>query len=69
MKKLYLSAPLSFVGQKRMFAREFIKVLEQFKDKTVFVDLPRSFIMILTVTADVWKRYHRQMPCWPICVP
>ena len=39
MKKLYLSAPLPFVGQKRMFAREFIKVLEQFKDKTVFVDL------------------------------
>lgn len=39
MKKLYLSAPLPFVGQKRMFAREFIKVLEQFKDNTVFVDL------------------------------
>lgn len=39
MRKLYLSAPLPFVGQKRMFAREFIKVLEQFKDKTVFVDL------------------------------
>ena len=39
MKKLYLSAPLPFVGQKRMFAGEFIKVLEQFKDKTVFVDL------------------------------
>lgn len=39
MKKLYLSAPLPFVGQKRMFAKEFMKVLEQFKDKTVFVDL------------------------------
>lgn len=39
MRKLYLSAPLPFMGQKRMFAREFIKVLEQFKDKTVFVDL------------------------------
>lgn len=39
MRKLYLSAPLPFVGQKRMFAREFIKVLEQFNDKTVFVDL------------------------------
>ena len=34
-----MSAPLPFVGQKRMFAKEFIKVLEQFKDKTVFVDL------------------------------
>lgn len=38
-KKLYMSAPLPFVGQKRMFAREYIKVLEQFKDCTVFVDL------------------------------
>lgn len=34
-----MSAPLPFVGQKRMFAKEFIKVLEQFNDKTVFVDL------------------------------
>ena len=39
MKKMYLSAPLPFVGQKRMFAREFIKVLEQFPEGTVFVDL------------------------------
>lgn len=38
-KKLYLSAPLPFVGQKRMFAREYIKVLNQFNNKTVFVDL------------------------------
>ena len=38
-RKLYMSAPLPFVGQKRMFAREYIKVLEQFKDCTVFVDL------------------------------
>lgn len=38
-RKLYMSAPLPFVGQKRMFAREYIKVLEQFKDSTVFVDL------------------------------
>lgn len=37
--KLYMSAPLPFVGQKRMFAREYIKVLEQFDDRTVFVDL------------------------------
>ena len=34
-----MSAPLPFMGQKRMFAREYIKVLEQFKDKAVFVDL------------------------------
>ncbi len=39
MRKQYLSAPLPFVGQKRMFAKEFIKVLKQFDDKTVFVDL------------------------------
>lgn len=39
MTKMNLSAPLPFVGQKRMFAKEFIKVLEQFPDDTVFVDL------------------------------
>lgn len=38
-KKMYLSAPLPFVGQKRMFAREFIKVLKQFPDDATFVDL------------------------------
>ena len=32
MRKMYLSAPLPFMGQKRMFAREYIKVLEGFKD-------------------------------------
>lgn len=37
--KMYLSAPLPFVGQKRMFAKEFIKVLEQYPDGTTFVDL------------------------------
>lgn len=50
MKKLYLSAPLPFVGQKRMFAREFIKVLEQFKDKTVFVDLFGSSGLLSHIT-------------------
>lgn len=39
MRKMYSSAPLPFVGQKRMFAKEFIKVLGQFPDSTVFVDL------------------------------
>lgn len=39
MRKMYLSAPLPFMGQKRMFAKEFIKVLAQFPDSTVFVDL------------------------------
>lgn len=39
MKNMNLSAPLPFVGQKRMFAKEFIKVLDLFPDDTVFVDL------------------------------
>lgn len=39
MRKQYLSAPLPFVGQKRMFAKEFIKVLEQYPGRTTFVDL------------------------------
>ena len=39
MRKMYLSAPLPFMGQKRMFAKEFIKVLGQFPDSTMFVDL------------------------------
>lgn len=39
MSKLYLSAPLPFVGQKRMFAREYINILQQFPDGTTFVDL------------------------------
>ena len=37
--KMYLSAPLPFVGQKRMFAKEYIKVLEKYPDGTTFVDL------------------------------
>lgn len=39
MRKQYLSAPLPFVGQKRMFAKEYIKVLDQYPDDAVFVDL------------------------------
>lgn len=39
MKKHYLSAPLPFVGQKRMFASEFINVLKQYPDDAIFVDL------------------------------
>ena len=37
--KLYLSAPLPFVGQKRMFAKHFIEVIKQYPAGTVFVDL------------------------------
>lgn len=39
MRKMYLQAPLPFVGQKRMFAKEFIKVLREYPEGTVFVDL------------------------------
>lgn len=39
MSKLYLSAPLPFVGQKRMFAKQFIEVIQQYPADTVFVDL------------------------------
>lgn len=39
MRKQYLSAPLPFQGQKRMFAKEYIKILQQFPDGTTFVDL------------------------------
>lgn len=39
MSHLYLSAPLPFVGQKRMFAKNFIEVIKQYPSGTVFVDL------------------------------
>lgn len=39
MSRLHLSAPLPFVGQKRMFAREFIRALDCFPDATTFIDL------------------------------
>lgn len=39
MRKMYLSAPLPFVGQKRMFSKEFIKVLKEYPDDAIFIDL------------------------------
>lgn len=39
MRKQYFSAPLPFQGQKRMFAKDFIKVLKHYPDDAVFVDL------------------------------
>lgn len=39
MRKEYKSAPLPFMGQKRMFATEFKKVIEHYPDGTTFVDL------------------------------
>lgn len=37
--KEYLSAPLPFVGQKRMFAQKIIEVLKEYPDDSIFVDL------------------------------
>lgn len=39
MNAEYLSAPLPFVGQKRMFAQKFKEVLKEYPDNSVFVDL------------------------------
>lgn len=39
MKKIYLSAPLPFMGQKRMFVKEFRHVLKEFPDDAVYIDL------------------------------
>ncbi|WP_303034810.1 DNA adenine methylase, partial [uncultured Duncaniella sp.] len=39
MSRMYLSAPLPFVGQKRMFARHFAEVARQYPEDTIFVDL------------------------------
>ena len=38
-KKTYLSAPLPFMGQKRMFIKEFRNVLKEFPDGAVYIDL------------------------------
>ena len=59
MRNMYLSAPLPFVGQKRMFAKEFIKVLERFPDSTVFV--------ISTTTGNGLTIYRIPISCWQIC--
>lgn len=37
--KIYTSAPLPFMGQKRRFIGEFRKVIKEFSDAAVFVDL------------------------------
>lgn len=39
MNTEYLSAPLPFVGQKRMFAQKFKEVLKEYPDNSVLVDL------------------------------
>lgn len=38
-KEMYLKAPLPFMGQKRNFTQEYIKLLNSYSDKTIFVDL------------------------------
>lgn len=39
MKKVFTSAPLPFMGQKRKFLKQFIPALKQFPDDAVYVDL------------------------------
>lgn len=39
MRKQYSAAPLPFVGQKRRFVKEFVKVLQAYPNGTTFVDL------------------------------
>lgn len=51
---LHLSAPLPFVGQKRMFAKHFIEVIKQYPSETVFVDLFGGSGLLSHIT----KRIH-----------
>lgn len=39
MKKEYQSAPLPFMGQKRMYIKDFKEVLKQFPDDAIYIDL------------------------------
>lgn len=39
MKKEYQSAPLPFMGQKRMYVKDFKEVLKQFPDDAIYIDL------------------------------
>ena len=52
--ELYLSAPLTFVGQKRMFAKHFIEVIWQYPSGTVFVDLIGGSVLLSHIT----KHFH-----------
>lgn len=54
MSRLYLSAPLPFVGQKRMFAKQFIEVIRQYPQGTVFVDLFGGSGLLSHIT----RHYH-----------
>ena len=39
MSRMYMSAPIPFVGQKRMFARRFSPLVATLPGDSVFVDL------------------------------
>lgn len=54
--KMYMSAPLPFVGQKRMFAKHFIKVISQYPKDCVFVDLFGGSGLL----SHIAKRVHPQ---------
>lgn len=53
-QKLYLSAPLPFVGQKRMFAKHFTEIIKQYPPGTVFVDLFGGSGLLSHIT----RHYH-----------
>lgn len=54
MPKKYMSAPLPFVGQKRMFASEYIKMLDEVEGAKVYVDLFGGSGLLSHIT----KRQH-----------
>ena len=65
MRKMYLSAPLPFVGQKRMLAKEFMKVLEQYPDGTLFVDLFGGSGLLSHITKSLNRPGGGQSPAFP----
>lgn len=62
--KMHMAAPLPFVGQKRMFAKEYIKILPQvyhrlwFKRKSLVCDLVEPFRCI--IDRAVRTSFHRK---------
>lgn len=73
MRKEYLSAPLPFVGQKRMFVREYKKILSGIRDANVFVDLFGGSGLLshitkcqrpdATVVYNDYDNYRRRLEC------
>lgn len=60
MNKEYLSAPLPFVGQKRMFARKFKEVLKEFPNDAIYIDLfgGSGLLSHITKKRKAWCSRH-----------